>query len=94
MDRYFICNNPRCRFVLDRRIDGRMSHDAHVVLKNCPACGGTWSSICPTCNCSLAVRMVGGLPHVACCDRKPGASREPLSLQIANSGISASFATD
>jgi len=94
MERYFICNNPKCRFVLDRRINAKSPHDARLVLKNCPACGGSWSSTCPTCHGYLAVRMVGGLPHVACCNRNPNANRDPLRLQFANSDSSVSFAAD
>lgn len=70
MDHYFICSNPKCRFVLDRRIDGKSLDGAHLVLKKCPACGGDWSSTCPSCSLALVVRLVGGVPHTACCERK------------------------
>ena len=70
MDRYFICNNPKCRFLLDRRVAGKSALDAQIILKDCPACGGSWSSICPACNGTLAIKIVETLPHISCCDRK------------------------
>ena len=48
MERYFICNNPECRFVLDRRINGKSVDGAHLILKKCPACGGAWRLSRPT----------------------------------------------
>jgi len=71
MKHYLICENPKCRFVLDRRINGKSLDGAHLVLRKCPGCGGAWSSTCPACRQTLAIRMVGGLPHLVCCDRKP-----------------------
>ena len=74
MDHFLVCNNPKCHFVLDRRINGRTVDGAHLILKKCPACGGAWSTTCPSCAQALAVKLVGGLPHFACCDRKPDAN--------------------
>ncbi len=73
MQRYLICDNPNCRFVLDRRINGKSLDGAQLLLQKCPACGGNWSSTCPTCSLTLAVKLVGGLPHTTCCERKPQA---------------------
>ena len=73
MERYLICENPNCRFVLDRRINGKSLDGAQLLLKRCPACGGGWSSTCPTCSLELAIKLVGGLPHTVCCERKPTA---------------------
>ena len=73
MQRYLICDNPNCRFVLDRHINGKSLDGAQLLLKKCPACGGNWSSTCPTCSLTLAVKLIGGLPHTACCERKPQA---------------------
>lgn len=72
MERYLICENLKCRFVLDRRIDGK-SLDGAAILKKCPACGGAWSSTCPSCSQTLAIKLAGELPHTVCCDRKPNA---------------------
>jgi hypothetical protein len=72
MERYLICENAKCRFVLDRRIDGK-SLDGADIVKKCPACGGAWSPSCPACSQTLAVKLVGELPHIICCDRKPNA---------------------
>jgi len=74
MERFLICNNPKCHFVLDRRINGKSLDGAQLILKRCPACGGAWSSTCPSCAQNLAVKLVDGLPHSVCCDRKPPAS--------------------
>jgi len=73
MEPYFICENPKCRFVLDRRINGQSLDGAHLILKECPACGGDWSSICPACGSALTVKLVAGLPRTVCCERKPQA---------------------
>jgi hypothetical protein len=75
MERFLICNNPRCRFVLDRHINGKSLDGAHLILKRCPACGGAWSTTCPSCAQALAVRMVDSLPHSVCCGRKPASAR-------------------
>jgi ssDNA-binding Zn-finger/Zn-ribbon topoisomerase 1 len=69
MERFLVCNNPKCHFVLDRHINGK--DGAHLIVKKCPACGGAWSSTCPACTHQLAVKLVGGLPHSVCCERKP-----------------------
>jgi hypothetical protein len=73
MERFLICNNPTCHFILDRRINGKSQDGAQLILKKCPACGGDWSSTCPSCAQPLAMKMVGGLPRSVCCDRKPDA---------------------
>jgi hypothetical protein len=74
MDHFLVCNNAQCRFVLDRRINGKSLDAAQLILKKCPACGGAWSTSCPSCTQALAVKMVGGLPRFACCERKPAAN--------------------
>ena len=70
MERFVICNNASCHFVLDRRVNGKSPDGAQLILRKCPACGGDWSSICPSCAKSLAVKLVAGLPHSVCCNRK------------------------
>lgn len=74
MERFLICKNPKCRFVLDRHIDGKSLDGAHLILTKCPACGETWSTTCPSCARALAVKIVDGLPHSVCCDRRPAAN--------------------
>jgi len=74
MERFLICNNPKCHFVLDRRINGKSLDGAQLILKKCPACGSDWSSTCPSCNQALAVKLVAGLPYSVCCDHKPHAN--------------------
>jgi hypothetical protein len=72
MERFLIYNNAKCHLVLDRRIHGKSPDGPQFILKKCPACGGDWSSSCPSCAQALAMKVVGGLPHT-CCDRKPDA---------------------
>ena len=67
MERFLVCNNPKCHFVLDRYINGKDC--AHLILKKCPDCGGDWSATCPACMHALAVKLVGGMPHSVCCER-------------------------
>jgi hypothetical protein len=71
MERFLVCSNPGCRFILDRRINGKSLDGAQLILKKCPACGSDWSSLCPACTRPIAMKLVGGLPHPVCCDRWP-----------------------
>lgn len=69
MSHFFICKNEHCRFVLDRHVNGQSLPLSPSILKECPACGSPWSSTCPLCGHALAIRLIGGLPHTACCGR-------------------------
>ena len=69
MERFSICKNPRCRFVLDRRVLGELQKNPPS-LSSCPACGDAWSSKCPFCDRDLTINFVGGLCHTACCGQK------------------------
>ena len=46
MDRFSICKNPRCRFVLDRSVLGQLQKNPPS-LSNCPASEGTWPNARP-----------------------------------------------
>lgn len=70
MDHLLICENPSCRFVLDRRINGKLLGNPQLILKKCPACRGEWSSICPFCGQSLTVKLINGLLHLTCCGKR------------------------
>ena len=74
MERFLICSNPKCHFVLDRRINGKSLDGAQLILKRCPARGGEWSSTCLSCTQALAVKFMDGLPHSVYWDRKPPAN--------------------
>ena len=75
MERFLICNNPNCHFVLDRHINGKSKDGAQLILRKCPACGGSWSSTCPSCAQTLAVKVLAGRPHSVCCERKPASAQ-------------------
>ena len=75
MSRFLVCENAKCRFLLDRRINGSSMDGVRTIVKKCPACGGSWSSTCPTCGHELAVKMSGGLPHPVCCEDAPHHNR-------------------
>jgi hypothetical protein len=70
MDRFLVCASSKCRFVLDRRINGASLDGVQDIVKKCPSCGASWSTTCPSCGQALAVKLVRGLPHSVCCDRK------------------------
>ena len=72
MSHFLICENPACRFVLDRHIDGVTPSDAQLILKQCPSCGGAWSSLCPFCSQGLTIKIVNDLPQFSCCGHKLG----------------------
>jgi predicted amidophosphoribosyltransferase len=70
MDKYLVCSNPGCLFILDRRVNGTSLDGVQKILKTCPACGSDWSSSCPYCADPLTVNFVEGLPCSACCGHK------------------------
>jgi hypothetical protein len=69
MTHFAICKNEGCRFVLDRRVNGKSLDLSPSILKECPACGSPWSSTCPYCGQDLAIKLTRGVPHTACCNR-------------------------
>jgi hypothetical protein len=70
MNHFLVCENPRCRFILDRRVNGESPDGVQQILKSCPACGSDWSSLCPFCDHILTVNFIEGLPHSACCGQR------------------------
>lgn len=74
MTRFLICDNSKCRFIMDLRVNGRILNGTQFIVKKCPDCGGSWSSTCPSCNRPLAVKVVAGRPHSVCCAQKTSAS--------------------
>lgn len=69
MAQFSICKNARCRFVLDRRVNGKSSALSASILKACPACGSAWSSDCPLCGEAIAIKLNGSFPRTVCCGR-------------------------
>jgi hypothetical protein len=70
MSSFLICTNAACRFLLDRRLNGRSMDGVRKILQHCPDCGGDWSSACPSCGQALAVKITNGLPRSACCEHR------------------------
>ncbi len=70
MDHYLICENPSCRFVLDRRVNGRSLAGPQPILNRCPSCRSEWSSRCPFCSHALTIKFVHGLAHSSCCGQR------------------------
>mgnify|MGYP001411275470 CR=1 FL=1 len=70
MDRFLICENRKCRFILDRRVNGTSLDGVHRILRKCPDCGHAWSSRCPFCSQSIEMKFVAGIPHSACCGQR------------------------
>lgn len=66
MNHFLVCENPECRYILDRRVNGESLDGVRKIVKQCPECGGDWSSTCPFCDQALTISFVGGLPHSAC----------------------------
>jgi hypothetical protein len=86
MYRFLICDNAKCCFVLDCRINGRLLDGVQQLLTKCPSCGCNWSSMCPSCGQALAVKSVAGLPRRVCCEPRThldGASNDHRSLVAA-----------
>jgi hypothetical protein len=76
MDNYLICENPSCRFVLDRRLNGKSLPSPQPILKKCPSCRSEWSSVCPFCSQALTIKFVQGHAHASCCGRRLRAQAE------------------
>jgi len=70
MNHYLTCGNPKCRFVLDLRIDGRSNGHRRFTLSNCPECGGKWSPRSPVSRDALGAQWQSKLPPCSCCSRK------------------------
>jgi hypothetical protein len=70
MERHLVCNNLQCLFILDRRMNGASLDGVQDIVKKCPACGSSWSSVCPFCNQTLIVKFIGGQPHATCCGHR------------------------
>jgi hypothetical protein len=70
MNNFLVCENPVCRFILDRRINGEFLDGVQHFLGQCPECGSGWSSTCPFCGVAFTVKFVDGLPQSACCSRR------------------------
>ena len=70
MENFLICENAKCRFVIDLREGGSLLSRSQIVLNECPECGHAWSTICPFCSHPLEVELPGGLPHCSHCNRK------------------------
>jgi len=67
MQHFMVCENPKCRFILDRRLNGTSTDGVLRVLRKCPDCGHAWSSNCPFCSQSLEMKFVAGTPRTVCC---------------------------
>lgn len=70
MDHFLVCENPACRFILDRSVNGESLDGVRRILKKCPACNCDWSSSCPFCDQPLTVSFIDGVPRSACCGHK------------------------
>jgi hypothetical protein len=70
MNSHLICDNPACRFILDRRVNGASLDGVRKIIKKCPECGSGWVSECPFCDRALIVAFIEGVPHSGCCGQK------------------------
>jgi len=83
MNRFLVCSNAKCCFLLDRRINGSSADGLQQVLTKCPDCGSQFSSTCPSCGEALAVRSVAGRPRRVCCNAKAHSSVEIAERPLA-----------
>jgi hypothetical protein len=70
MESFLICENPRCRMVLDLRENGHVLPRSEIIVNECPECGSPWSSVCPFCNKLLEVDWRDGHPSCSGCRQK------------------------
>jgi len=83
MNRFLVCANAKCCFVLDRRINGSSLNRLQQVLTKCPACGSQWSSNCPSCGEALTVKSVAGRLRRVCCSTKAHSRAEIAERPLA-----------
>jgi predicted RNA-binding Zn-ribbon protein involved in translation (DUF1610 family) len=76
METFLICENPKCRFVLDLGEKGRVASRRRAVLNDCPECGHQWSRTCPFCSHPLGVAWPNELPSCSSCHQKLKAEAE------------------
>ena len=74
MDHFLICENSRCRLVVDTLIEGKTPGNGRFVLEKCPECGSAWSANCPFSGRPLVVQWLNALPHCLCCNRRLAAT--------------------
>ena len=74
MRHFLVCQNAKCHFVFDPRVNGTSKNSAQLILEKCPECGGAWSTACPSSGQALAVKIIAGLPRAICCERKSAKS--------------------
>jgi len=68
MERFLICKNPVCLFLIDlREKDNRILRRPDLFIDECPECGREWSSQCPFCFRSLDVVWREQLPRCSHC---------------------------
>jgi hypothetical protein len=70
MESFLICENPRCRMVLDLRENGHVLPRSEIIVNECPECSSPWSSACPFCNKPLEVDWRDGRPSCSGCRQK------------------------
>ena len=75
MNRYLICENAACYFVLEVSSQERQAIRRQPILTACPECGSNFGATCPFSGRLLLVQWLGGLPHCACCRRRLQASK-------------------
>jgi hypothetical protein len=84
MNHYLECSNPKCRFVLDLRIDGKANGHRRFILTKCPECGEKWSTKSPMSRTDLGAHWLAKLPPCSCCSRKvPAQAQARAQAQVA-----------
>jgi transcription elongation factor Elf1 len=69
MESFLICQNPKCRFLVDLRENGAVLPRSKLILRECPECGHLWSSHCPFCHRSLRIAWRKKLAHCSHCGK-------------------------
>jgi len=68
MERFLICKNPLCRFVIDLRTkENQIVQLSDLIISQCPDCGYEWSSQCPFCLQALDVTWRQSSPICSHC---------------------------
>ena len=81
-----ICQNAKCRFLLDLREAGPAIRRSSLVVNGCPECGQPWSSRCPYCSQQLDVLWMDNRAHCAACNKPLRVAESRLESVRSNDG--------
>jgi hypothetical protein len=84
LEKYLICENPQCRFVISLRENNRFVQRSELILSACPECNSRWSGHCPFCFQTLEVVWQNKYPCCSHCAQPLRADGQSLREGVAD----------